>query len=82
MSKKKSTKEKFLLIPVQIEMLKKCHDQIIREGLINAGIPQINHGGMLAGSAKTFETMIEKTQKELLKKGENQVMREDIMYNN
>lgn len=82
MRKKKSTKDKYLLVPVQIEMLKKCHDQIIREGLIGAGIPQINHGGMLAGSAKTFDAMLEKTQKELLKKGENQVMKEDIMDDN
>ncbi|MEI6296498.1 MAG: hypothetical protein WCO84_02510 [bacterium] len=70
MNKKKSTKEKFLLLPIQIEMLKKCHDQIIREGLIGAGIPQINHGGMLAGSAKTFDAMIEKVQKELLSMGD------------
>jgi len=82
MSKKKSTKDRYLLNQIQIDMLKKCHDQIIREGLIGAGIPQINHGGMLAGSAKTFEVMIEKVQKELLKKGENQVMKEDIMEDN
>lgn len=74
-----SAKSKMLLTELQIQVLRDCHQKIIKDGLSQMGIPQIMHKPYLDTASQTFETFIKNTQDELLELAEKADIRQDIL---
>lgn len=72
-------KEKYLLNDTQIEVLKRIHQKIIREGLTQIGVPQAEHTVFLKSAEHTFTSLIKETQEALNEIVEKAEIKRDIL---